>query len=164
MTDLHIALKAAGVKLPSQLERIWVWLKDHQPQSARQIEITLKIPQASSILSQMETRRMVSSVKELDRSSGFTTKRFSVVGRTYELLPKPKKTPFKAAAPAAPVINILDLKPGPIMQAPQIVSIDTRAPWQIFTPAAPLDLDALTIAEARALYIRLASMFKGEAS
>ena len=108
---------------------------------------------------------MVSSVKDLDRSSGYTTKRYSVVGRTYELLPKPKKiakryTPM--VAPAAPV------------QAPQIAPpLPTTSlmatPFHHYkplplppTPAAAFDLDSMTIAEARALYTRLARMFKGD--
>ena len=152
MTELHLALLASGVNLPTQTKRIWVWLNDHQPQSAKAVAAALSIPEASSLLSMMERRRMVTSTKDLNRSTGFVIKRYSTVGREYELLPMPKK--IKSVETAKPIIN----------PAPALVTIAPPAIQTIAPAANKFDLDTLTIAEARALYIRLAKMFKGEAA
>ena len=79
MNSITQAMQTAGVRTPTQLHRIWTWVQDHQPQSAKQIALALKLPQASSMLSQMEQRGMVTSTLDHDRSSGFHTKRYSVV-------------------------------------------------------------------------------------
>lgn len=142
MTDLHIALAAAGVQLPTQTQRIWVWLKDHQPQTAKAISAALHLAQSPTLLSSMEKRGMVTSKLEHSRLTGGTVKWYSTVGRAYELLPVPKKTANKPQPPAL-----------------QTQALDAPAATR---PTAAFDLDALTIAEARALYSRLARMFKGE--
>lgn len=145
MNSIIQAMQTAGVRLPSQTHRIWTWVQDHQPQSAKQIALALKLPQASSLLSQMEQRGMVTSTPHHDRSSGLTIKMFRVVGKEYEMLPLPFKP--AVAKPTAQVI-VADFKP---------VAAPSTAP----SPTA-FDLDVLTIAEARDLYKRLARMFKGE--
>ena len=141
-------MQTAGVHTPTQTQRIWMWLNDHQPQSAKQISMALKMPQASSLLSQMEQRRMVVTTPHLNRSSGITIKLYSVVGREYAYLTLPPKP--VVAKPTAQVFAIQ-------FQPTEPVQCSQAAP----TPAA-FDLDSMTIAEARALYTRLASMFRGE--
>lgn len=139
MNTITHAFKAAGIKTPTQIERIWTWLKDHQPQSAKAIEVALHLPQASSMLSQMEKRGMVTSKLVYDVRTGRTTKQFNAVGREYELLPLPREA-----------------KPGP---APAVTG---QPAMNNAAPADKFNLDSLTIAEARALFARLSQMFKGE--
>jgi len=145
--------------MPTQMHRIWTWLKDHQPQTAKSIASALHLPQANSLLSQMERRRMVSYSYEHDRSTGYTTKRYVAVGREYELLPMTvKATPRGKPAPLVALAPTISMTASPLLQSKP----DAFPPWLLPTPAPQFDLDALTIAEARALYTRLARMFKGE--
>ena len=156
MTELHLALLASGVNLPSQTKRIWVWLSDHQPQSAKSVAAALHIPEASSLLSMMERHRMVTSTKDLNRSTGNVINRYSTVGREYELLPMPKKVKS---------VVTLTSKVADFVAAAEQLKAVTQPP--VAAPVQPadavkFDLDTLTIAEARALYVRLAKMFNGE--
>ena len=149
MNSIIQAMQAAQVPMPSQMQRIWMWLNDHQPQSGKQIELALKLPHAYSLLCQMEQRHMVSSTVEYDRSSNRNIKKFCTVGKTYEILPMPHKPVV-----AKPTAQVFDVRFQPI-EAPEPVQFSQAGP-------TAFDLDTLTIAEARALYKRLASMFKGE--
>lgn len=151
MTAIERALRTAGAPLPSQTQRIWMWLKDHQPQSAKQVAAAMHLPQASSMLSQMEKRRMVTSTLDYDRSTCRHTKKFHTVGREYEYLPLPIKP--VVVKPTAQVFAIQF----PPSVAPEAVQCSQAGP-------TAFDLDSLTIAEARALYKRLAPMFQGEAA
>ena len=132
-----------------QMQRVWLWLNEHQPQSAKQVALALHLPHAPGLLSQMENRCMVRSTVELDQSTQRHVKKFRVVGREYEYLPLPF-TPI-AAKPTAQVFEL------------RFQPTDPAEPVQL-SQAGPtaFDLDTLTIAEARALYKRLATMFQGE--
>ena len=88
---------------------------------------------------------MVETTSHGDRSKGFAVKMYRAIGREYELLPLPFNP--VVAKPTAKVI-VADFKP---------VASPNAAP----SPTA-FDVDTLTIAEARALYKRLATMFQGE--
>ena len=151
MNSIIQAMRIAGVPTLPQTQRIWMWLNDHQPQSAKQIATAMKLPQASSLLCQMEKRGMVTSTVEHDRFTGHNSKMFRTVGKEYQLLPRPLK----------PVVP----KPTAQVFALRFQPIDPAEPVQC-SQAGPtaFDIDTLTIAEARALYKRLATMFQGEAA
>lgn len=145
MNTITHAFKAAGIKTPTQFQRVWTWLKDHQPQTAKAVDAALSLPQASSLLSQMEKRGMVSSSKEFDRRTGFNVKRFIAAGREYELLPLPK-----AAEPAPkPKAEVFNVQFAPMQPS--------KAPVQL----EKFNLESMTIAEARQAYHQLRAMFGG---
>ena len=139
MNAMTEAFKYAGVKL-SQKERIHAWMKDHPWKTYDEISKALHIhtSSVSSVLSDMQSRGMVKSQRGSRMGRGFTE--YAVTMQVYENLPKPAK---------------------PSAQPKSLTSADIPMEAQplVVVPPPKINLEALTIAEARELYHQLKGMF-----
>lgn len=144
MSSVSLALKNAGVKVPPLKKRIWLWLKDHPAKSYREISIALNElhTSVSSTLTEMSSRGMLSYSKaESEGKKGHNITRYSIVSKEYELLPMPiKNSPCKTHTTKVEV------------DAP-IIRIEPK-------PVSKIDIEQLTVSEARALYRKLQEFFK----
>ena len=150
MNSIGNAMKNAGVKIPSQMERIWNWLTDHPNQTAQEVAKALKFPGTSSLIAQMQRRNMLLISYDDCRLKGQKVKRFKPITKTYILLPQSKETlgQRKKIVSAAVSTHI----PTPL-QTPQVTIATLK------TPAFAWNVEAMTIADARALYLQLHKMF-----
>ena len=115
MNNIAIALKAAGVKLPPQGQRIWQWLKDNGPHTLRDVASETKIGEATAqaAVTNMQHRGMLKSIKRTDVRGKRLNSTYEALGRTYELLPLKKaaavtpqeKSEVAAIAAPTPVFN-----------------------------------------------------------
>lgn len=133
MNTMTHALRNAGVKTPSQMQRIWQWTHDNpgtHGRTSREISTALNLPlsNVSSIITDMLRRKMCTYEVELDRDNR-PTRRYRAVGNSYELLQPPVATPAPITTPPAP------------------------------EPKGTMNIDHLTIGEARALYNQLKEIF-----
>lgn len=103
MNAMTQALKTAGVKTPSQYQRIWQWLKDNGPNSVKTLASALNIPppSATAAVQELRQRGMVIAKPQVDARGKRMAMWYEAVGREYELLPLPKK-----AAPAAAATTV----------------------------------------------------------
>lgn len=135
MNQLTNALAKAGVPLPTIKERLWRVIKDEPGLTATQLSKRLSgipIGTISSQLNVMETRGMVYVVGTKGHGPTRKAKAYHTDMDTYQLLSAPKVgTTHKPAQKA----------------------VEPTADRDAF------DLDALTIREAKALYVRLKGMF-----
>jgi biotin operon repressor len=104
MNAMTQALKTAGVKTPSQYQRIWQWLKDNGPNSVKTLASELKIADTSvaAAITDMKRRGMVIAKPQVDARGKRMAMWYEAVGREYELLPLPKKAAPAATAATAP--------------------------------------------------------------
>ncbi len=100
MNAMTQALKTAGVKTPSQYQRIWQWLKDNGPNSVKTLASELKIADTSvaAAITDMKRRGMVDSRPQTDVRGKRIASVYVAIGREYELLAPPLKAK-KAAIP-----------------------------------------------------------------
>lgn len=100
MNAMTQALKTAGVKTPSQYQRIWQWLKDNGPNSVKTLASELNIPRpsATAAMQDLKQRGMVIAKPQVDVRGKRVAAWYEAVGREYELLPLPKKAAVPAAA------------------------------------------------------------------
>ena len=151
MNAITYALKTAGVKTPSQCERLWRAVKDYPDCTATQLASRVGISTAStsSQLSKMVERGMLetSTIRVKRRAGGLggyadrEVKTYWIHPRMkgeYELLPAPKKAQ-QSSAPAAATLPAPTPPPAP--------------------PAASTDIDHLTLGQARELYTTLHKLF-----
>ena len=152
MNDITTALKTAGVKLPSQMKRVWTYIKDH-PNSTRDTLIkALKLPSGgvSSLLSQMVNRKMVNRKKErrICTRAGVSKPLTVWVYHTdlvaYEVLPAFEKITGKKKVTLAPesVIHLTPKEPAPAL----------LTTWNI---------PDMKLSDARDLYLELKKYFGG---
>lgn len=139
--QMTVALKEAGVKLPSQQEQLWRIVKDQPGSTAKEIATRAKhinLSSTSSQLYQMVARGMLYTKPGNLGPNGGRANRYFTDMDTYTSLPYNKK-------PAV----VRGLRPAALTPPP--------AP-----SAAPgFDLDSMTVAQARALYRQLHKMFGG---
>lgn len=104
MNAMTQALKTAGVKTPSQYQRIWQWLKDNGPNSVKTLASELNIPRpsATAAMQDLKQRGMVIARPQVTVRGTRMAAWYEAVGREYELLPLPKKAPAPAADVATP--------------------------------------------------------------
>ena len=154
MTAIREALKDAGVKLPLN-RRVWNWVKDHPGKTAKEIALGLNEPaqKVYNAVADIECRGMVIG-KPVYRSryTGFgpkTAKEYTAVGDRFELLPTRKKSP-------GPSSSVTVVKSGVVMQHPsQMTAVDVAKP----ASTHHVDVDALPLAEARRVYLKLREIF-----
>lgn len=138
MNQLTNALITAGIKVPCVKERLWRVIKEEPGLTQSQLAKRLtNIPKGtiSSQLHDMEARGMVYVVGTKGHSPSGKAKAYHTDMETYQRRPRPERN-GKTAAPAQP--------PAETKRQPVEVSID---------------LDSLTIREAKALYLKLKEMF-----
>lgn len=136
MNQLTNALAKAGVPLPTIKERLWRVIKDEPGLTATQLRKRLSgipIGTISSQLNVMETRGMVYAVGTKGRGPTGTAKAYHTDMDTYDLPPPVKRNGKEAAPPP------VETKRQPVEKS--------------------IDLDSLTIREAKALYQQLKGMF-----
>lgn len=145
MNDITQALQQAGVKLPSQNQRIWTWLKDNGPHRVVDVTSELKLPQPSvqAAITVMVRRKMLEKIERKNHKGVRITNHYGALGRTFVLLPEPGKrgAAGRAAANAKHV-------------APEEV-----APVKAEFSAGHLLADC-TLAEMRQVYNFLSRVFK----
>lgn len=150
------ALISAGVPLPTQRERLWRLVKDSPGRTAKSVALQSGEPHnsTSSILSGMVARGMLQEkllplrVKAGRGTAVRKVTHYWALGSTYELLPPPRKEGKKAAT--------LALVPAPTAPSAQACA---AAPAPAPPPDMTLDIEHLTIGEARSLYLKLKGMF-----
>lgn len=135
MNSIANAMKEAGVAVPPLSQRLWLWIKDHPKATSREIETQFK-EGVSPRLADMEKRQMLSSseVPNPSRKGKRTLKGYTVTQDEYDLLPIPKKEAMTTRVPAPKSAHAI-------------------------VPQTKINIEALTIAEARALYAQLQKMF-----
>ena len=146
MTNMEQALAAAGVKIPSQKQRIWTWLKDNGPHSVKDLYVELKIGEATvqAAVTGLIKRKMLRMIPRTDFKGMRMHNHYEALGRAYELLP----LPLKRGAAGRAVAN--NKHPIP----PEVVELVTPA----FSPETLLA--NCTLAEMRQVYNFLKGMFK----
>jgi hypothetical protein len=162
MNQITSALVSAGVKIPSVSKRIWNYIKDHPGVSAKRVSQALAIQesQSSALMSQMYTSGVLSRqrvVMRLGVSGGVrnvSVWHYRVEGSEYgetrrslrSVRPESIVTlPAVKTEPAAPV-----KKTGPGVD---IGSAHSER------PSAQQQINALTVAQARELWLILNRMF-----
>lgn len=161
-TTFEAALKQAGVSVPSQQERVWRVIKDHPGITAKRISSITKIDQSqvSSYCSVMLARKMLEVTyvpmhMRLGRGHGMkNVSTFKVTQQKYEVLPKveAEKEVIKGKGQCSEVKIIHPEAPVQQQKAPQIAKRESEEHWKA-------DVEAMTVAEARALYNVLHKMF-----
>lgn len=155
MNSMTTALQEAGIKTPTVMYRIWNWLRDHPEKTAEDVTKALgsKYP-LNTQLTDMYKRGMLTVFKDKSHKKLITGAhpmvfRYSVANpREYVLLPKPKKKSVKV--------------PKPVIQRPQ-PTLPKPAPAPVSTSQAKLDIDNMTVGEAKRVYAQLQEFFKGQA-
>ena len=144
VTTLKDALNTAGLRIPLN-RRLWMWVQDHPGASSKSCAAALKASAAdtSATLADMYARSMVARQQRPTHNKAGCQFEYvyTTLGKTFELLPKPKKE----VAPKAKVTPIKALEPMVIVPAVQPVS----------------KIDSMTVREARALYNELRALFGG---
>jgi hypothetical protein len=132
MNTITAALKNAGVPVPPLAKRIWLWLKDHPNKTSREVSTALNAvhSQVATLTNQMYKRGM------LEKITGGDMLRWKTCIPEYERLPI-----RKASAPIA--------KATCITVPPNFPKVLANA----------VDIEALTLREARALYNQLKEYF-----
>ena len=194
MTIIAEKLKAAGVKIPSMQERVWRLLRDNPGglTSARATDImgvAVTSGSVSSLLSQMEARKMVQSKFEKRRTNGphgayeRNVKVYYTTMREYELLPMPRKQTAATRAMDATKAVVDQVKAGPQpligsdcyldpsdgkvkRYAPSPTTVIPEEKPRFVPPPLPSALkyvEHMTIAQARSVYAILHAMFGDKA-
>lgn len=142
MNQMTQAFQAAGVKQKPLLERVWWHIKDHPDCKLSALQAVYG-PTTAQAVNTLYTRKMVTRKGVPQRAKDGRIRKifeYRAAMETYELLPLPLKS--KAAAPETVTQNPpAELKP--------VSSADTLDAY----------IDALTVAEARALYQKLKNIF-----
>ena len=150
MNDITIALKTAGVKLPSQMKRIWTYIKDHPNTTRDTLGKALNLPAGniSSLLTQMLNRKMITRTEDSRRIMRSGISKFETVWvyntdmGEYEILPVCKKKAEPARSAPGPVLHVT---PPPV---PALLT--TR------------NIPDMKLSDARDLYLELKKYFGGE--
>lgn len=154
MTNMEIALKDAGVKLPPLSQRVWQWLKDNGAHSAVDLAVELKVPLPSvrATLTVMVRRKMLSLIKRTDHKGQRIHNHYGALGREYELLPEPAKRGAAGRAAAA------EKREEKMLQLHALASSVPAASTPAFSPEQLLA--NCTLAELRQVHTFLKGMFK----
>lgn len=146
---LQSALINAGVAQPiTQMEQIWNVVKQDQPCDYTHIAKRTGISQSSvsSILCTMEKRDMVFSRGAKGKGPYGSRKEYSTLLTQYRRLPTPESIGINIDK-----AHRANVTPVTTSEKPKVVVHLTRK---------TVDLDQLTIGEARALYLKLKEMFE----
>lgn len=143
-TQIVEAFAKAGVVMP-KAERVWHYLKDNPAQTVREMERKLHLKNLSGMMHYMVKAGIATQYKSVaDVRAGRVPLVYSARGEKYVgegLYPPPKKkTPVMREFAAPQVSSFVPLTPTPV-------------------PDMTINLDNLTIAEARNLYHQLKKMF-----
>lgn len=152
-TNLQAALINAGVAKPvTQMEQIWRVVKQDQPCNYKHVIKRTGLPEStvSSILCSMEKRAMVYSRGSKGNGPKGTAKEYLTEMANYERLAAPPK-PSGPTGVNIDKVHRANVTPVTTSEKPKVVVHLTRK---------TVDLDQLTIGEAKALYHQLKEMFE----
>lgn len=110
MNSIVTAMQHAGIQLPPNNKRVWLWLKDHPGKTAAEVAAAIGITKtrAAGTLYELDLRGMVTrkedvTPKAMQRTGRGMVYRYTCKYSTWELLPLPKKpAPSKATPMALP--------------------------------------------------------------
>lgn len=105
MNSITQALQTAGIKTPSQYQRIWQWLKDNGPNTVDVVAKALNIKKqsAQAACHDLLNRGMLEKQKRYDARMSPLACNYTALGKEYELLPRPlKKKPAAKPEKARP--------------------------------------------------------------
>ena len=148
-TALQNALKDRPLLLKSKMQRIWEWVSEHPDRTGKDISVELKMKDCSSMLAQMQRRKMlVSHPEPVHKSGARQILRWRVnpgLHGVYELLPVclPRK---RSAAAKCLTVGVVQ----------QTATLPTTLP-QTRDPASLID--TMSISEAYDLWKQLNRYF-----
>ena len=149
MNTMTIALKNAGLTVPVN-KRVWLWLKDHPSKTVLEIKNGLGEASDKPIYNAMHdlaARGMVSVTKvkplrHANEPGPSLVNKYTTLGSEFELLPKRKTPPTVVAKHVAST-------PTPVTQ---------KEPEKVVGKFA-INIENMTLADARALYLQLKEFF-----
>lgn len=147
------AANGVPVKMPTRMNVVWLWLKDHPNRTSPEVAKAVHIQeqQVYALIWQMLQRKMLARQRGSRMGKGVWE--YTAVGKEYELLPMPPK-PKAAAEPKAatePPVATLDLS------ADEAAALDKMLD---IPPAPPkFDIEVYTLGELRAIHAQLKALF-----
>jgi len=149
MNSIPVALKVAGVRLPSVISRVWRYINDHPGCTVSKIAAEMNLPKdhISPLVCDLYNRKMIAREFVLTpgkKRNGHSFLRqvssYRTCIKTYELLPRPVKETTRSSKPTSRPL------------APTVV---TAVP----SVKPKINVDNLTLSEARELYTQLKDYF-----
>ena len=142
MNSIKLALNAAGLRLPPLNKRVWLWLHDHPGKSSGEIAKAIDAAHnnVATVLTDMKLRGMVESAPGTPNGRGRPVMVWKTNGLTFEHKPKQRD----AKKPAF-------WKPEMSEPQPALVVVNP--------PTPKLDIDTLTVKDARKLFDQLRELF-----
>ena len=141
------AANGVPVKMPTRMEVIWRWVKDHPTRTSSEVAkaVHMDTQQVYALIWQMHQRKMLTRQRGSRMGTGVWE--YTAVGKEYELLP----TPHKPKATAEPTVATLDLP------ADEAAALDKMLD---IPPAPPkFDIEVYTLGELRAIHAQLKALF-----
>lgn len=137
------AINGVPVKMPTRMNVVWLWLKDHPNRTSPEVAKAVHIQeqQVYALIWQMLQRKMLARQRGSRMGKGVWE--YTAVGKEYELLPMPAKptaaaeTLHFAADEAAALDKMLDIPPAP----------------------PKFDIEVYTLGELRAIHAQLKALF-----
>ena len=147
------AANGVPVKMPTRMEVIWRWVKDHPNRTSSEVAkvVHMDTQQVYALIWQMHQRKMLARQRGSRMGTGVWE--YTAVGKEYELLPSPFKTPKrKSQAPTPPAAaEILHFAPDEAAALDKMLDIP---------PAPPkFDIEVYTLGELRAIHAQLKALF-----
>lgn len=141
------AANGVPVKMPTRMNVVWLWLKDHPNRTSPEVAKAVHIQeqQVYALIWQMFQRKMLARQRGSRMGKGVWE--YTAVGKEYELLPMPPKPNAAAEPPVA---------------TPDLTADETAAPDKMpDTPPAPpkFDIEVYTLGELRTIYAELKALF-----
>lgn len=149
MTQIENAMREAGMQLPTARERVWNVIKESMPAGVTTGALTkrlsaIPVQTIYGALHQMSQRDMVYRAKGEPRGFRAAENTYFTDMERYELLPMPGPAKKKLAQKAMG------------FSVPEVRPPEKPAPVQV---TKFIDIDHLTIAEAKDLWRRLSKLF-----
>ena len=161
MNSITQAFANTGVKPKPAGQLAWAWLKDHPDKTTAEIVTALKSvakkPAVEKALQQLRSSGRVSAARvSLDSTTSIygkiSTYRYRALGASYDN--PPKVAPLTLAAPAVPsVLTLTTHRP------PQPSAATSAHAGPTTKPASKVDIESLTLREARDLFNALNALF-----
>lgn len=146
------AVNGVPVKMPTRMNVVWLWLKDHPNRTSPEVAKAVHIQeqQVYALIWQMLQRKMLARQRGSRMGKGVWE--YTAVGKEYELLPMPAKPPAVAETPTPPAAaETLRFAPDEAAALDKMLDIP---------PAPPkFDIEVYTLGELRTIYAELKALF-----
>lgn len=149
-TIMTQALKEAGIRRGelgmTQQERVWRWFKDHPRNTSTAASKALKIAEktCASLCSQMVSRGMLDSTKDLRQPAGLGNKRMMLIFWPPNKLAEYEVLPVRAQ----PRLTVVTISPAPDAAPPSLPSpqqVLSVSPAPAPAPEEPVEAKPLTV-------------------